>query len=389
MAFLKHDMTPMEPSASYEPSHGEPTRDTRLKGHTLLDPSGTCFMLDSPTRVATKEKPPLPSGRRKRTDNSDPGFATTAHEFFAGKHSSKYSREPTGGLKAMFDNPDRMRERAKQDRELNRQYIKANTQALKQKQRRREEEQKYEIIRSQSHLTTDPWERDRPRVQPNARVPRKNEVAKGKVYNKDSSQSYASIAFGKGGAGAPMRDANGQIVTRRSNTVSSMKDFQRGESYLGKSFGQRASTNPRLKATVSSQGMFNDSTGDAYNDQVFGKVGVAGRPRQTKSGNIVARHKTVLEAERHHLDVPGDSYNDKVFKQKNPVRVVNGEVKASRRTLQHQLEETHKGGQGGIYEQMERSRNAKLDAPPAKMSKDDEFRGRLMQHAPLSTSIHK
>ena len=140
---------------------------------------------------------------------------------------------------------------------------------------------------------------------------------------------------------------------------------------------------------MSSQGMFNDSTGDAYNDQVFGKVGVAGRPRQTKSGNIVARHKTVLEAERHHLDVPGDSYNDKVFKQKNPVRVVNGEVKASRRTLQHQLEETHKGGQGGIYEQMERSRNAKLDAPPAKMSKDDEFRGRLMQHAPLSTSIHK
>ena len=47
---LLDTVTPMEPSASYEPSHGEPTRDTRLKGHTLLDPSGTCFMLDSPTR---------------------------------------------------------------------------------------------------------------------------------------------------------------------------------------------------------------------------------------------------------------------------------------------------------------------------------------------------
>ncbi|EGD72303.1 hypothetical protein PTSG_00322 [Salpingoeca rosetta] len=392
MAFLQHDMTPVEPNVAYQPSQGQPIRDHKLKAHTVLDANGGCMMLDSPTKLATKSEAPPPQPRRKKVASPDPGYANVgSHEFYTGKHSSKYSREPTGGIKAMFDNPNRMQEQARRQREFERQYTKANAQAIKQRRQKMEEEKKYELSRSTSHLTTDPWERDRPRVQPNARIPRRNPVTKGEVHNRSSDDSYAARVFGKVGAGAPRRDANGNLITKRSNTVATYRDFNRGDtdSYLGKSFGKREATNPRLKASVSGMSMHNEAKSETYNDKVFGKVGVAGRPRQTNSGNIVARHKRMLETERHHLDVPGDAYNDKVFKQKPDVKVVNGEVKASRHTIQNQLAKSNTAGRIELFDHVEQTKQkAKLNKPP-KMSRDEEFKGRMLQHAPLSTSIHK
>eukprot|EP00043_Microstomoeca_roanoka_P006692 m.65022 g.65022 ORF g.65022 m.65022 type:complete len:395 (-) comp13521_c1_seq1:270-1454(-) len=394
MAFLHHDMSPREPNLSYEPSQGQPLRDHKLKGFSVLDPTnGGCLILDAPVREVSMSSPPKQPARHQRPpDQLDPGFSSLgSKEFYSGKHSSPYTREPTGGIKAMFDNAQRLQEQSTKQREFERQYTRANAQQLKHRRAMYEAEKQSEIERSKSHLTTDPWERERPRVAPNARIPRANPVTKGDHFQQNADSSYAAQVFGKGGAGAPRRDVNGQLVARRTNTVATYKQHQDGpsNSYAAQYFGRREPTNPRIKASVSSESMHNESKQTTYNDQVFGKVGVAGRPRQTNSGQTLARHRSVLASDRHHLDVPGEAYNDAVFKQQSPAKVVNGEVRAKRVGIEKQLQQVHATGRLELFDHVEDMKHSvKINKPPA-MSRDEEFRGKMLQQATLSTSIHK
>eukprot|EP01147_Barroeca_monosierra_P007084 gene7084-9627_t len=383
----------MEPRISYKPSQGVPKRDTRLKGFSVLDPSGSCLMLDAPTREAMKSVSPPPPAQRTRhvEDRVDPGFSDVgSRDFYNGKHSSKYLREATGGIKAMFDDPKRAEERSKEQRDFLRHFKRANIIAMKQRRQMAELEKASEIERSKSHLTTDPWERNRPRIPHEGRMPCRHPVTKGEVHRESKDDSYVSHVFGRGGAGAPLRDVDGKLITRRSNTVASFRDHNTdGNFYLGKQFGKHEQPNPRIKAEVSTEKIHNNSKSKAYNDDVFGKVCVGGRPRQTNSGRINAHHASIVATDRHHLTTTAPAYNDNVFGKNWPLRNDQGEVRASRRALEHQFDSENRAGHSEFFDHVEDVKRSYKGQPLPKLSKDEEFRGRIMQHAPLSTSIHK
>ena len=274
-------------------------------------------------------------------------MARRPSDFLSGVHTTSVpKRAGEYGIKAMFDNPERLKERMYQAKTLDKAVSDANWMTAQQRREERRHARKSDT--APSSLASDPWEDRKPVVKVDQRRPRVNRVARGDVFQDGGDDAYVARAFGKEGGGAPRHAPDGQIISRKRNDFATYRAHNTGppDSWVSQNFGKPGGGNPlrdgeghlmtRLDGKVGKHLIHNEGNTSELH---LGTVGPGGRPRQSKGGSLQVHRRGDIEHDRHHQQGPPDPFLDHNFGQSPPQQ-----ANPKRHDLDRGLAEQHNRG---------------------------------------------
>lgn len=144
----------------------------------------------------------------------------------------------------MFDTPERVAQRMTEVKQVEKVVSDANWITAQERREARRRQRASDA--APSTLASDPWEDRKPVTKPDQRRPRINHVAKGRVFQDGEGDAYVTQAFGREGAGAPVRDKRGAIISKKRSDFASYRAHNDGpaDGYIATYFGKPGAGNP-------------------------------------------------------------------------------------------------------------------------------------------------